>query len=175
MVIAPGFPQLSGGHPCAGGESHPGAVYGKNRFAFEKTGVPAGITIRVFVRDCLDSVSIQNGFIEISNLSAGDYDLLLKETGRRIILRLTSGELREGWALSPYRQLEVRNPNQLQITGTEVGNDSINIRLANATEFTRVHIVATRFLPLYPLATSLQQPSSENPRLILRPRPRNRQ
>jgi hypothetical protein len=125
----------------------------------------------VFVRDCIDAVRIQDGFLEISNLGAGDYDLLLKETGHRITLRLAGGELREGWALSSYRQLEVQNPNPLQITAVEVGNDSINIRLANAGKFTRIHIVATRFLPLYPMATSLRQPRAEEPHLILRPKP----
>jgi hypothetical protein len=124
-----------------------------------------------YVRDCIDAVRIQNGFLEISNLSAGDYDLLLKETGNRITLRLTGGELREGWALSSYRQLEVRNPNQLQITAVEVGNDSINIHLANPTKFTRIHIVATRFLPRYPMASNLLQPPAGEPGLIFRPRP----
>lgn len=124
-----------------------------------------------FVRDCIDAVRIQNGFLEISNLAAGNYDLLLKETGNRISLRLTGGESREGWALSSYRQLEVRNPNQLQITAIETGNDTISIRLANATKFTRIHIAATRFLPLYDIAKYLNQTHSEEPRLILRPKP----
>jgi hypothetical protein len=125
----------------------------------------------VFVRDCMEAVRIQNGFLEISNLSAGDYDLLLKETGTRLTLRLSGGELREGWELSSYRQLEVRNPNPLQITAVEAGNDSINIRLANTTKFTRIHIAATRFLPLYAMATALGKPPAGEPRLILRPRP----
>jgi hypothetical protein len=125
----------------------------------------------VFVRDCISAVRIQNGFLEISNLTAGDYDLLLKETGNRIILRLTVGELREGWALSSYRQLEVRNPNQLQIASVKTGNETIDIRVANATKFTRIHVVATRFLPLYAMAQYLQQPRSVDPHLILRSRP----
>jgi hypothetical protein len=124
-----------------------------------------------FVRDCIDAVRIQNGFIEISNLGAGDYDLLLKETGNQITLRLTGSEVREGWALSSYRQLEIRNPNQLQITAVEVGNDSIDIHLANATKFTRIHITATRFLPLYPMARSLRQPSDREPYQIFKPKP----
>jgi hypothetical protein len=125
----------------------------------------------VFIRDCIDAVQIRNGFLEISNLTAGDYDLLLKETGNRITLRLTGGEVREGWALSSYRQLEVRNPNQLQITAVDVGNDAISIRLTNATKFTRIHIAATRFSPLYAMAKFLRQPPAEAPHLLISPKP----
>jgi hypothetical protein len=143
-----------------------------------KTDVPAPKQVSLmelqsggFVRDCIDAVRIQNGFLEISGLTAGDYDLLLKETGIRITLRLTGGEVREGWALSSYRQLEVMNPNQLQITAIDAGNDTINIRMANATQFTRIHVVATRFLPQYAMAQYLQQPRSVEPHLVLRFKP----
>ena len=102
-----------------------------------------------YVRDCFESLKIKDGFVVIDDLPAGDYRLFLKRVGAEITLRLTDGEQRLGYVMGDRRRLEVRNAAPLQITALSADRDAVTIRLANAGEFARVHVVATRFMPAY--------------------------
>lgn len=108
-----------------------------------------------FVKDWRGALVLTNGFIELQGLPAGDYSLFLKPLGREIAVRVTQGEDRDGFALSPRRALERPRLAPLQITAVTAGADTVEIRLANATPFTRVHVLATRYLPAYDLFARL--------------------
>ena len=62
------------------------------------------------------SLSIQDGYLRIQDLPAGDYDLRLKKSGQTIAVRFNEGEEREEHVLSGDRQLELRNPRPLQVS-----------------------------------------------------------
>ena len=102
-----------------------------------------------FLKDWFDALSIQNGFLVIQDVPAGDYDLLLKDTGERIAVRLTAGEEAEEHVLSKNRHLQVRNPKPLQIAAVSADKDTLTVRLENASKFARVHVFATRYMPDY--------------------------
>ncbi len=102
-----------------------------------------------FTRDCFDALSLKNGFLVIQDLAPGDYDLLLKDSGSHITVRVTAGVEAEGYVLSPTRHLEVVNPKPLQIAAMEADKDTVRVRLENATKAARVHVVATRYQPEY--------------------------
>jgi hypothetical protein len=104
-----------------------------------------------FVRDCGKALAVKDGFIEFSDLPAGDYSLYLKPLGHTITVRLTQGADRDGFTLSPRRALERPRLAPLQVTAVNASADAVEIRLANATPFTRVHVLATRYLPAYDL------------------------
>ena len=104
-----------------------------------------------FVRDCGKALAVKDGFIEFSDLPAGDYSLYLKPLGHTITVRLTQGADRDGFTLSPRRALERPRLAPLQVTAVNASADAVEIRLANATPFTRVHVLATRHLPAYDL------------------------
>ncbi len=102
-----------------------------------------------FVQDCRAALAVAGGFLTLRNLPAGDYSLFLKDTARTIPVRLTQGEERDGFVLSPRRALERPRLAPLQVTAVAAATNTVEIKLANASPFTRVHVFATRFLPAY--------------------------
>ncbi len=105
--------------------------------------------------DHVKAGSFRDGFLEISDLPAGDYRLYLKETGEAISLRVTDGERRDGHVLSSNRILERRVLRPLQISDLMVGRQGAVVRLRNVTPFTRLHVIATRFEPRYEAYSAL--------------------
>ena len=108
-----------------------------------------------FVKNRRDVLSISSGFVVIKGLGPGDYDLLLKETGTHIALRVTDGLARNGYVLSENRLLETRNTRPLQIAAVDVQANDIKVRLKNSSTFARVHVLATRFMPAYSASSNL--------------------
>ncbi len=108
-----------------------------------------------FVKDWHAAVSVTNGFIELAGLPAGDFSLFLKPLQREISIHVTQGEEHGGYILSARRALERPLLAPLQVQEVAAGKDSVDIRLANATPFTRVHVLATRYLPAYDLFARL--------------------
>jgi prepilin-type processing-associated H-X9-DG protein len=104
-----------------------------------------------FVKDWRSALSLKDGFVELKGLPAGDYSLFVKSLNREIPVLVTQGETSDGFVMSARRALEHPRLAPLQVTEVKAGADAIEIRLANATPFTRVHLVATRYLPAYNL------------------------
>lgn len=102
-----------------------------------------------FVQDHFDAVQLDNGILAIRGLPAGDYDLLLKPDAAHIRLRLSEGETRDGYVLGENRLLEARNRQPLQIRGITTGDDRIAVQLTNANDHSRVHVIATRYVPAF--------------------------
>ena len=128
--------------------------------AFERADVASTFSLLEkrqdqFVRDWREALSVVDGFVEIRGLPAGDYSLYLQPFQREITVRVTQGEERDGFVLSPRRALERPRLAPLNVVGIDAGKDAVEIRLANATPFTRVHVLATRYLPAYDLFARL--------------------
>lgn len=104
-----------------------------------------------FVRDWGKALAVKDRFLELRGLPAGDYSLKLTESGRDIPVRVTRGAARDGYAVSPRRALALPRLAPLNVTAVTGGKDEVEIRLANATPFARVHLFATRYLPAYSL------------------------
>jgi hypothetical protein len=116
-----------------------------------------------FVTDRFDALSLKDSVLSIGPLPAGDYDLLLKASGTRIALRLTAGIRRSGHALGSHRRLELRGERPLHIKQVEAANDAIKIRLGNPSKFSRVHIFATEFQPVFEPYPLLSRPIDPEP------------
>jgi hypothetical protein len=108
-----------------------------------------------FVKDWRAALAAANGFLELRGLPAGDYSLALKTEGREIAVRVTQGEERDGFVVSPRRALECPRLAPLHVAAVASGAEAVEIRLANATPFTRVHLFATRYLPAYDVFAKL--------------------
>ncbi len=100
-----------------------------------------------FTGDQSARLAINEGFLEITGLTAGDYSLRMRGDERDITLRVSAGKTTAGWLLGKHRNLEIKNNAPLQITGVTTDDASLTIKLANASVFTRVHVAASRFLP----------------------------
>jgi 5-hydroxyisourate hydrolase-like protein (transthyretin family) len=104
-----------------------------------------------FVKDWQSALASADGFLELRGLPAGDYSLFLKAEGREITVRVTQGEARDGFVVSPHRALERPRLAPLNVTSITSAVASVEIQLSNVTPFTRVHVFATRYLPAYDL------------------------
>ncbi|MHC4718657.1 MAG: hypothetical protein ACYS5V_16940, partial [Planctomycetota bacterium] len=102
-----------------------------------------------YVADWFKALSIRDGFVVIDDLPAGDYELYFKRTGRLVHVRLTAGQDGPGYVVGRVRRLQVRNPLPLQIVDVKAGRRELKIRLANASKYARVHVLATRYMPEY--------------------------
>ncbi|MDH3717990.1 MAG: hypothetical protein OES79_07695, partial [Planctomycetota bacterium] len=102
-----------------------------------------------FVADRFPALEIKNGMLQIRDLPAGDYDLLIKRSGTRIRIRLAEGEDRERYVLGGYRLLERRGDRPLQIENIKVGENDVTVKLRNANKATRLHVFAVRYEPAY--------------------------
>ncbi|MFT7486902.1 MAG: hypothetical protein ACI9F9_002759, partial [Candidatus Paceibacteria bacterium] len=101
-----------------------------------------------FTSDRLPHVSLVAGFIELKGLPAGDYDLFLKHSRERVLVRITRGQATEGWAIGAQRMLELQRP-QASLRSALWGQAGLEIQLDNPTAQTRVHVFNTRFVPTY--------------------------
>ena len=108
-----------------------------------------------FVKDWHEALAVEGGFLELRNLPAGDYSLYLKPDAQEIAVAVTQGEDRDGFTFSARRALERPRLAPLQVAAVEPGAQAVEIRLANSTPFTRVHVFATRYLPAYDVFAKL--------------------
>ena len=108
-----------------------------------------------FVKDWQAALAAADGFLELRGLPAGDYSLARKTEGRKIAVRVTQGDERNGYVVSSRRALECPRLAPLNVTAVTPAAENVEIRLANVTPFTRVHVFAARYLPTYDLFSRL--------------------
>ena len=100
-----------------------------------------------FFADRFDAIRIKSGFAALSDLPAGDYSLLLRESGQQIVIRLTEGRQLGHQLIGDSRVLEQRRLEPLQISSIRQVDAQLRIKVENATKFARVHIFANNFVP----------------------------
>jgi hypothetical protein len=122
-----------------------------------------------FVRDWFQAVASRDGLLELRDLPAGDYDLVLKKEPARLRLRVEDGPEGEGHVLAGYRQLELRRSPPLAIAQIEASADSLLVKLHGATRMTRVHVLATRYLPEHPAFDDLDSVQLPEASVIVSP------
>ncbi len=105
-----------------------------------------GLTV---FRNANSAVKITPGFLEISGLTPGDYSLQIRgDDARGCAIRVTAGKPVQGWLVSNNRELELRESAPVQVQSVTAQGDAVIVKIANANKFTRVHVAATRFVPL---------------------------
>lgn len=109
-----------------------------------------------FVNDRFSHITMKDGFAAISKLPPGEYNLLLKPSETEILIRITDGSLIDGFAVKHHRQLEISRPNPLQISSVAKSAGGVSIKVRNASKFSRVHVIATNFVPEYDIFKKLQ-------------------
>lgn len=119
-----------------------------------------------FVRDLSSRVKPVGAFLEIFGLQPGDYELRLHGDGDpQITLRVSQGNQVGRWIVARNRVLEIRDVAYLQIESATVETNQVTVQLRNWDPFTRVHVVATRFLPPISVIAGLGDLPSFNPGL----------
>jgi hypothetical protein len=103
-------------------------------------------------------VKFENGFIVIEGLKAGDYELVDLETEAKCTISVADGQVVDGYTIDNPWQTPVERANATTISSASVANGKLSVSVAGATEFTRVHVLASRYLPTQGLWRSLNLP-----------------
>lgn len=111
----------------------------------------------------------KDGLLETQNLPAGEYDLWLKGVNRHVLLRVVPGKRHGNYVLGQTRMLEVRDEDPLQIASVKWDDKTVSIQLKNATKFSRVHVISTRYLPTFSPFSSLGTITDPEPYLMTIP------
>lgn len=98
-----------------------------------------------FQRDWSSSATIERGYIVVSPLPAGDYELFNEAYGPPITLRVNKGARCGRWLVSSARYLETRGQITVNVSDITTRDDALSIRLAGTTKGTRVHVFGRRF------------------------------
>ncbi|HIM31324.1 MAG TPA: hypothetical protein EYG57_17490 [Planctomycetes bacterium] len=101
------------------------------------------------VADHFAKLKLDGGRLEIRDLLAGDYQLLLPRENAKITIRITDGEAHHSVLVGKQRVLDDRQVSPMYIASMNVTDEAIRVQLDNVTDATRLHVFATRFVPEY--------------------------
>ena len=122
-----------------------------------------------YVNDAFESLTIENGMLRIKGLAAGEYGLWLKRINQHIRIRVIEGEFREGYVLGQTQHLEVRDANSLHIQSLETDDEALEVKLWNTSPYSRVHVIATRFVPSFDTFGNFARVTDPEPYLLSKP------
>lgn len=102
----------------------------------------------VLVEDAFSTAKFESGRVRFDGLKPGDYEVFLKEEGRALPVKITAAEAEQaGYALSDDRHLRLPATPTLHFSGAEVKDGKLLVTIAHADAKTRLHLIATRFVP----------------------------
>ncbi|MCC6694784.1 MAG: hypothetical protein IT365_04040, partial [Candidatus Hydrogenedentes bacterium] len=116
-----------------------------------------------YVRSWTSALQTAEGYLRAQGLPAGDYVLHLKTDDQRISVRLTEGAHGPFFVASASRALDTEQPAPIQITDVKWDDANVTIALQGTNDYTRVHVVATRFLPDQRLSNLVDATLTPNP------------
>ncbi|MGC6564209.1 MAG: hypothetical protein ACON38_01215 [Akkermansiaceae bacterium] len=102
-----------------------------------------------FLTDEFARLKLVNGSLVASGLTAGDYSLHLKDSGQSITVMVGAGSESLGHTFNKARMLELPKRQPSHISKITEGKEALEIHLSGVDPLTRVHVMATRFLPEY--------------------------
>jgi len=105
-----------------------------------------GTTIRA---DRFDALAIKDGMLELRGLKAGDYDLYQKQVCDRIRIRVVDGVIQTGHVLGTTRHLQLPGLKPVHIQSLTSEDETVTIRLRDASKYARVHVFVTRYQPAF--------------------------
>ena len=100
------------------------------------------------VADQFEHLRIQDGMLQLKGLAPGDYELNIKRASRTIRVRVTQGPKTTGVGVGQTRMLEVSQPVP-GIASIKWEDETLRLKIANADETTRVHVLSTHFQPAF--------------------------
>ena len=121
-----------------------------------------------YVRNAFKNVKLGNGLLTLSGLPRGDYRLFIKNI-KTIDLKVVKGINIGPFAVNRNRQVELKPDPPIQITAIDRNKGKTRLRVSGSDKFTRVHVVATRYVPRFNLFGQLRVSDAE-PALTMLPR-----
>ena len=107
------------------------------------------------IADEFEHVTLEAGAVVLRDLPAGDHRLHLFDEQRTVFVRIVDGERRGVAAVSDTRLLETGPGRSLTLRSIDTSGADLVIALDGGSPNTRVHVVATRWLPANDMAALL--------------------
>ncbi|QDT01679.1 hypothetical protein K227x_00460 [Rubripirellula lacrimiformis] len=95
--------------------------------------------------DDSDRMTIQDGFLRIADLSAGDYRLVNRNTGHAIEIAVVDGPVLGNVAIGHSRFRSKSPASALSIASVQRGADGLTVQLSGDIGLARIHVYAKRF------------------------------
>lgn len=147
--------------------SEGGSVYVRPWLLFETRG-------DVWVADRSDAIRSEGGRLTVHGLPAGDYDLILKPRGDAVRIRIGDRRAPGGLILSRHRILSSGGKADLAVDPPTADNAAVYVTLRNASPSARLHLLATRFVPVFHPFEDLALGGLPDPGLTTVPTPASR-
>jgi hypothetical protein len=119
----------------------------------------------VYVADLTSEVRLDAGCLIFDDLAAGTYEVRLKRENALTTVRLVDGRPVGRWVVSNARLLSAGDEKPLFLAkmAADAAGKEVVIDIGNPTPKTRVHVMATRFLPAMPLYRQVGRPAWPEP------------
>jgi hypothetical protein len=105
-------------------------------------------------------ITFTSGCIQIKGLAPGNYDLFIPSIDVHISICIDEGIRQDNVILSNHSALTTENNKLPYIGNIAINDNDVVIHIGNTTEFTRIHVLATRFLPAYSVYDHMLLPST---------------
>ncbi|MDA7518203.1 c-type cytochrome, partial [bacterium] len=99
-----------------------------------------------FVANEFSRLKLIEGYL-VATLPAGDYRLILKNSGKSINVLVGDGDLSEGYLFNSARMLELPARQASHLKSLKANDKNLEIDVTGVDPLTRVHVIGTRFLP----------------------------
>ena len=114
-----------------------------------------GFASGTFVTDQFSKLKIDGGFLVANGLAPGDYRLYHKDSQQNMTIRVVAGKRSVGYVFNQTRTLELDERAPAHLVDLKANKNTLTINVANVDDLTRVHVVATRFLPEFDIYRNL--------------------
>ncbi|MBF0103042.1 MAG: hypothetical protein HQK77_19260, partial [Desulfobacterales bacterium] len=104
-----------------------------------------------YCKDWFAAITIKDGFVQLNNLPAGDYEFFFKQLAKKIQIKITgkAEDVKAGYVISSNRFLELKQPKPIQISSIQDEGNQIKLKVENSSAYTRVHVFANRYIPAF--------------------------
>ena len=105
-------------------------------------------------------IKYKDGHIQISGLEPGNYEFIVKPLEISIEIFVDKGVKNNDIILSEHRGLKINKSKPIFINSINIKDKNVLIHIGNVNDFTRLHVLATRYLPEYSIFNHLPPPEN---------------
>ncbi|MEM9411058.1 MAG: hypothetical protein AAGA30_08090, partial [Planctomycetota bacterium] len=116
-----------------------------------------------FVAEHSNKLTKAGSTLRIKRLPPGSFELRYKESNRTVAISVFEGKVVKNFVLGDSRQGELRNLAPMTIGQIDVDENQLIVRLKNADDSMRVHVVGSRFVPRFDLYSELSKVRDVSP------------
>ncbi|MFM8930997.1 MAG: hypothetical protein ACKOS8_03840, partial [Gemmataceae bacterium] len=90
---------------------------------------------------------VEGGSIVLEGLPAGDHEIHFLEGRQKTLVRVIDGGEVNGWVVGRKRMGLLERLKPARVAEVKLSDEAVEVRLADATQFSRAHVLATRYVP----------------------------